>query len=72
MHASDFDTFLAILAELRGDFVKKVSAAVSHSISDILNRGDWQPRYRFENIDPGVLPAHQLDAPVLVDLCGTD
>ena len=72
MHASDFDTFLAILAELRGEFIKNVSAAVSHSISDVLNKRDVQSRYKFESIDTGVLTAHQLDAPILIDLCGTD
>lgn len=72
VHASDFDAFLATLAELRGDFIQKVSAAVSHSISDILNKRDVQSRYRFENVDAGVLTAYQLDALVLVDLCGTD
>lgn len=70
--AAVFDTFVDILVELRGDFIKRVSTAMSHRISDVLYRRDLQSRCKFETIDAGILRSHPLDAPVLVDLCSTE
>jgi len=67
-----FDAFLAILVKLRGDFIRSVSSAISERISDILDRRDLYSRYKFETIDARVLRSHSLDAPDLVDLCGTE
>jgi hypothetical protein len=62
------DTFLNILVELRGDFITRVSTAMSYRISYILYPRDLRSRYKFETIDAGLLRSHPLDAPVLVDL----
>ncbi|KIW00337.1 uncharacterized protein PV09_08050 [Verruconis gallopava] len=72
LHASVFDGFLDILTELRGDFIREVSTTVSLHLTDILFRRDLQWKYRFETVDAQTLRSHRLDAPVLVELCGTD
>jgi hypothetical protein len=68
LYASKFDAFGAVLVEDCGEFIKNVSAAASHSISDILNQRDLQSRYRFKKVDAVVKDSYSLKLLRLIKL----
>jgi hypothetical protein len=69
---SAFMAFLDVLSELRGDFLRKVSEAVSQHISDILYRRDLKWKYVFERMDGETLKRERHDSPGLIQFCGIE
>lgn len=67
-----FRVFLNILDDLRGDFIRRISKAVSQHIADILYGQDLKWKYMFETTEDEALRSCALDAPVLVDLCAAE
>jgi len=70
--ASLFPAFLHVLKELRGEFLRKVSNAVSSHIRDILYKKDLSWKYVFERMDVEVLRRERLDSPGFIQFCELD
>ena len=66
---SMFKAFLGVLDQLRGDFIRKISKAVSQHVADILYGQDLKWKYVFEATEDNALRSYALDAFDLVDLC---
>jgi len=64
-----FLTFLDVLEDLRGDFLRQVSSLVSSHIHDILWRLDVAQKYIFERMDGEALKKEQLDSPGFIRFC---
>lgn len=64
-----FTSFLDVVEELRGEFLRKVSDAVSSHIRDILYRKDLSWKYVFEGMDEEALKREKLDSPGFIRFC---
>ena len=65
---SSFESFLDVLVEFRGNFLKEVGELVSPHIPKILKREDLSRKYVFENVDASFLKM-PLDSENLVEYC---
>jgi len=72
MPASLFPAFLHVLEELRGEFLRKVSNAMSSHIRDILYRKNLSWKYVFERMDVEALRRERLDSPWFIRFCELD
>ena len=66
---SSFESFLDILVEFRGNFLREVGELVSQHISKILKREDFSQKYAFKNMDASFLKKIPLDSEHLIEYC---
>jgi hypothetical protein len=65
----DFEVFLALLDEKRGDNLRNVSMSISPRIYDILQKKDCAQMYMFESMESKQLKNALLDSPTIVGSC---
>ena len=66
---SSFESFLDVLVEFRGSFLRQVGELVSLHIPKILKREDLSQKYAFESMDASFLKKTPLDSEHLIEYC---
>ena len=66
---SSFESFLDVLVEFRGSFLRQVGELVSLHIPKILKREDLGQKYAFESMDASFLMKMPLDSEHLIEYC---
>ena len=66
---SSFESFLDVLVEFRGRFLRQVGELVSLHIPKILKREDLSQKYAFESMDASFLKKMPLDSEYLIEYC---
>ena len=69
LNEPSFESFLDILVEFRGNFLREVGELVSQHIPKILKREDFSQKYAFESIDASYLKKIPLDSKHLIEYC---
>ena len=67
-----FSTFLKLLDESRGDFLRSVSDRIAGYVQEILRGSDLSRKYIFENMDGTSLKQEPFDSSRFVEFCESE